>query len=650
MLQKIRLGLLALALLAALPSWAALSLPPFFSNHMVLQQLRPIRIWGTATPQDSVRIEMQGQSVRVVADAAGKWQGLLLPVPAGGPYQLTVQSGGETRTFTDVLVGEVWLCAGQSNMEWELWRANNGLAEVSNANFPQIRLLEIPKELAMTPQASTPPTQWAVCNPITARSFSAVAYFFGRHLHQNMNVPIGLIEATWGGTGINTWMSGASLADDPLYSSMIAEMPVLDIQAIRDSIAAAQVAWDAQLSVLDIGLQQQWEQSDFAWQGWPTMSIPRTWESGGLPNTDGVVWFKRSFVFPASFGQDSVTVHLGRIEDEDQTYINGHLVGSTPRDPGRLRTYRVPVSLLVAGENVITVRVTDYAYVGGLVGGGQPMRIYAEGWEASLVGNWHYQLGTVELGQRPLELLPNDYPTMIYNGMISPLQPMSIQGVIWYQGETDANSPYYYRDYFRTMIDTWRTEWGIGNIPFLFVQLASFRQPPALPVQSGWATLRESQALALLRPRVGMVTAIDIGDANDIHPLNKQDVGLRLGLAARRIAYREDVVDKGPRWAYTEKENDSIVITFSDVAAGLQSIHGETNLRGFAIAGENGQFVWADAQITGPNKVRVRSAAVPNPRYIRYAWADNPGVLDLYNSAGLPALPFRTDALPVPWQ
>jgi sialate O-acetylesterase len=650
LLRCLLAGWIAVVSALAAPAQAALSLPRIFSDHMVLQQLQPIRIWGLAMPFEQVCISLGSRFAVAQADEQGHWETRLAPLPAGGPYQLLVEGEAESLYLEDVLIGEVWVCAGQSNMEWRLWRSENGTDEVNAADYPEIRLLTVPKTLAMVPQGDLPSAEWLVCKPGTARDFSAVAYFFGRELHQRLKVPIGLIEATWGSTAIDTWLPPHALATDTNYAAAIAQMPQLDIQAIHDSIALAQTAWQAQLALLDQGLTHHWQADSFDWMSWPTMNIPRSWESGGLPEVDGVVWFKRAFELTTGQAQADVSLYLGRIDDEDQTYINGQLVGHTYWDAGLERLYVIPAAVLRPGQNVVTVRVTDYGYVGGLLGGSQPMRLSQGNWAQSLEGAWHFKRGTVGLGPRPLGLRPNDFPSMIFNGMIHPLTGLSIKGVIWYQGESDMHRPYHYRSYFTALVQSWRQAWGLGDLPFLYVQLHSFRPPASTPGQSGWATLRESQASALALPRTGMVVAIDVGDANDIHPRNKLTVGYRLSLAARRVAYSQPILHASPLWREQAVADGEIVITFDHVGTGLQSLYGQADLRGFAIAGVNGQFVWAQAEIRTPNEVAVFSPLVPQPAFVRYAWSDNPGTLDLYNSAGLPVTPFRTDTLPTPWQ
>lgn len=642
--------LLLLNLVAGL-ELSALSLPYFFADNMVLQQLQPIRVWGLAAPFERVEVRLHQRDGVARADAAGHWAVDLAPLPAGGPYVLSVAGETETVSFQNVMMGEVWICAGQSNMEWKLWRTENGDQEVANADYPNIRLFKVPKTMAASPQSDLSGGQWEVCTPESTRDFSGLGYFFGRGLHQDLGVAIGLIEVVWGGTRISSWMSPQSLADDPNFSAAVAELDDLDIPALEANILQAQADWDAQVDDVDIGLQQNWQQDNFNWGAWPTMDVPRTWESAGLQDVDGVVWFKRAFQLTAGQAQNNITLSLSKVDDSDQTYVNGQLVGETLLDPGQERLYTIPAAVLQPGQNVITVRVTDYGYVGGLIGGNQPMRLTQGGWSSPLSGPWHYQRGTPDLGPRPLPLSPNDYPSLIYNSMVHPLHKLGMKGTIWYQGESDISDPYYYRDYFASLIDTWRTSWGRGEFPFLFVQLANFRPPATMPGQSGWATLRESQALALSRPRTAMAVAIDVGEANDIHPKNKQTVGYRLNLAAKGLAYTEQGLRySSPRWRSATAANGEMLLTFDEVGTGLQSLHGQANLRGFAIAGADGQFVWADAEIRGPDQVAVFSPQVPAPVFVRYAWSDNPGTLDLYNSEGLPAAPFRTDTLPVVWQ
>lgn len=647
---KALVAFLAFTLITIQGLSAQISLPHFFSDHMVLQRQRPIRIWGTGNPGEMIRIQLHNRVTITFVAPDGRWVGTLSTLEAGGPYEMTIQSQSDTLAIQDVLVGDVWFCAGQSNMEWPLKSSEGGTAAAAEANFPMIRFFETPRKMAAQAQANVSPSAWKICTPATAPDFSAIAFYYGRELHENFDVPIGLIESSWGGTKISTWMSPASLLDDPVYSASAAELATLDLDEVQSEINASIADWENSIDDFDLGLQQGWQEDEVNWQDWPEMLIPRVWESGGLTNVDGVVWFKKSFTLSANQLGSDVMLSLGRIDNSDETYINGQLVGQTPLDPGLNRFYTIPASLLQAGENTITIRVTDYSYVGGLLGDAALMYLKGEGWQTPLSGYWHYQEGTAELPDRPSDLSPNTYPGLLFNAMVNPFLRFGIKGTIWYHGESDMDSPYYYRNYFRELVINWRQMWLLGDFPFLFVQLPNFRAPSIQPADSGWATMRESQAGVLSMPKTGMAVSIDLGESFNIHPPKKREVAERLFQVAGKTAYNQSTWPQSPVFQSAAIESGEVIITFANPGSVLQNTSGSNNLRGFAIAGDNGQFVWAQANIRNDNQVAVYSHAVPNPKYVRYAWSDNPGPLDLVNGVGLPAAPFRTDFLQVPWQ
>lgn len=623
--------------------WAQLAMPQFFSDDMIVQRQRPIRVWGSAAPFETVRISLNQTVTIATADEHGEWRGFLSPMVAGGPYSLEVAGQTDTLEFQNVLVGEIWICAGQSNMERPLKIIPGGTQAA--AHYPEIRLLHVTRDMAASPKDDILPTRWRECTPTTAGNFSAVGYFFGRRLYEELGVPIGLIDITWGGTGIDTWLPPEIAVEGEV------SVPVVDLEAIQDSIEQLQDTWEEQVESTDIGWQQGWATMDMSWQQtWPTMNVPGIWEARGLHGYDGSVWFKRTFYIPASLMNDTLELILGRIDDSDQTFINGQLVGETLNDPGFKRRYSIPPGIVHEGHNEITIRVTDLQYVGGLLGGDGNMRITNGGWIGHLNGDWHYQQGTPNLPPKPLDLKPNDYPSLLYNGMVAPLECYTMRGVAWYQGEADLNEPYHYRYRLPELIDAWRDRWDIGEFPFLYVQLPNFRPPVTQPSESSWATMRESQSKALEVPRTGMAITIDVGDSYNIHPPDKESVGERLSLEARRNFYYESSLPTAPSLNYVTLQDSQIMVHFRDAGDGLMLLDESQPLNGFAVAGEDGKFFWAEAELTGPNRVVVRSPQVPDPKYVRYAWSDNPGTLNLYGPAGLPAAPFRTDTFTVPWQ
>lgn len=638
------LFLTANLLLFLVSALAQPSLPNCFSDHMVLQRGRPIPVWGWAPPGATVTVTLAGQNSSALADQQGRWKAELPAMEAGGPYELKVADEQFSTTFTNVLIGDVWICSGQSNMEWPLQLADNGGAEIAQASFPEIRLFTVPRNMANLPQKNTLPAAWQVCQPETAAGFSAVAFFFARELWNTYKVPIGLIDNAWGGTVVETWMSPQAFAEDSLMAPVAKSLASFNLQARMDSAQLAYQDWEKAMDSLDAGLDGEWYRKELDWSGWEKMALPQSWESAGLKGLDGVVWFKHTFQLTAEEAQKPVTIKLGPIDDSDYTFLNGLALGRTLEQYNAPRSYPVPLDYLQEGDNTITVRVKDTGGEGGFWGEADSMKVITSEREIPLAGEWSYAVGAKGLPPRPSASMgPNSLPSLLFNGMVHPLIPYGLRGAIWYQGESNADQAMLYRSRFRGLIRDWRAQWGQGDFPFLFVQLANFRALPEQPGESQWAELREAQTMALAEPNTGMALAIDIGDANDIHPRNKQEVGRRLALAARAIAYGEDVLHQGPVYESSKVEGNKIVLRFSQVGQGLQSRHGRKSLRGFSVAGADGKFHWATAQIVDKNTVQVYSEKVSAPKSLRYAWADNPGELDLYNSEGLPAGPFRTD-------
>ncbi len=624
-------------------------LHPLFTDHMVLQRGIKAPVWGWTQPGQKVTVGMHGKTASATAGPDGKWMAALGPFTAGGPYTLTV-NGPEKTKVEDVLVGDVWICSGQSNMEMGIANVYNAADEIAKANNPNIRLFTVPKKIAGEPQ-ETVASHWDNCTPQTVAAggwggFSAVGYFFGRHLQETQHIPIGLIHTSWGGTIAEAWASASALRAMPDF--------VPQVDAVEKSYAEMKKGGGNQAKMLadwygknDPGTAQNWGAADFDATPWKTMKLPTAWELAGLPDYDGVVWFRKEFELPADYAAKGLTLHLGPIDDDDTTFVNGVQVGAT-RGYNIDRVYKVPASLLKAGRNVVAVRVLDTGGAGGL--NGTPDQMYiataggATGQALSLAGDWKYQDSAPLAKTTPVPMQTADNPnvtTVLYNGMIAPLIPYGIKGAIWYQGESNAGRGMQYRTLLPTMIKDWRSRFGVGEFPFFIVQLANFTPVVDQPIQEGWADLREAQLLtAETLPKTGIAVALDIGDAGDIHPKNKQEVGRRLGLSADAIAYGDKVEYSGPLYRSMKVEGDKIRLTFDHLGGGLVA-KGDGLLKGFAIAGTDGHFEFADAKIDG-DTILVSSPKVPNPTAARYAWANNP-IANLTNKAGLPASSFRTD-------
>ncbi|MFD1469600.1 sialate O-acetylesterase [Hymenobacter caeli] len=655
--RSLLLPALLLALGASPAARAAVRLPALVGSHMVLQRDAKLPLWGWAAPGEQVSVTFRGKTYPAVPGGPdGRWQATLPPQPAGGPYTLTVR-GQNTIELTDVLVGDVWLASGQSNMQFKVKDPNRGGyqpvqnadQEIAAANWPNLRLFTVNQTAAYRPQAEAPANGWQVCSPATIAEFSAVAYFFGRDLYQQYRVPMGLIADSWGGTPAEAWVSAEGLRAFPEFGAKVAAFSQRTTSLADDQRAfqTQQKAFQQSINTRDQGYLpggKTWAAPDFDARAWATLAVPGAWEaSPALAGYDGVVWFRKEIELTAADAARSLTLALGRIADADSTWFNGVKVGGTG-GAGTPRAYDVPAALVHPGRNVIAVRVVDASGPGGFVGAPADLVLTTAARSLALAGAWQYRPGIApaDVPRPPVPGGAQMAPTALYNGMIAPMQPLAIKGVIWYQGETNAERAEQYRTLFPALIADWRAHWGY-EFPFLFVQLANFNPALPQPAESDWAELREAQAGALALPRTGMATAIDLGDPADIHPHNKQEVGRRLALAARRVAYADPgVVASGPTYAGMAVAGPAVRLRFDHHGSGLRAPDGP--LRGFAVAGADHKFYWATAQVQGDDVV-VSSAEVPAPVAVRYDWATNPDG-NLYNREGLPTVPFRTDTWP----
>ena len=653
-----RAALPLLILLFACVVHAEVRLPAIIGDNMVLQQATKVRIWGNATAGERVIVTFQNKSSETVADGQGRWQVFIGPLKSGGPSELIVK-GSNTLTIKNVLVGEVWLCSGQSNMEWPLGNTIGAAETVAQANYPEIRMFRVEHHTSAEPLSDLE-GHWIVTTPDEAAHFTAVGYFFGRELYQRLKVPIGLIDSSWGGTPAEAWTSHDALVASPELK------PILDryesglnmLPQAKEAYAQALAQWEEKNLYIDAGNKGEalgYAEPSTSTDGWSKMDLPQQFETAGLL-IDGAIWFRKVLEVPEAWAGKDLVLNLTPIDDQDVTYFNGKKVGSigreTPNSYMVPRKYSVPGSLVHGGRNVIAVRVFDSAGEGGFSRGGA-MSIAPKGAAEteviSLRGAWDYKVELAlepkhpDWGSRPeaVGVSNQNNPSVLYNAMIAPLVPFAIRGAIWYQGESNAGRAYQYRTLFPIMIRNWRSAWR-SEFPFYFVQLANWHANKAEPDESDWAELREAQTMTLREPQTGMAVTIDIGDENDIHPRNKLDVGRRLAAWALAGTYGQKVVPSGPLFDRFNVEGDKIRIRFKH-GAGLKTSDGGA-LKGFAIAGEDRRFVWADARIDG-DSVIVSSPKVTKPVAVRYGWADNP-LANLYNTAGLPASPFRTDDWP----
>ncbi len=644
-----KIALLVLLLASLNPAYANVRLPNLLSDHMILQRDVNLKIWGWADPGESVTVTLKDQTKTTQADKSGNWELILQPLAAGGPFQLTVK-GKNALVLKDILVGDVWVASGQSNMEWTMAACKDRYqTDIANSANPQIRLLDVKNKISYLPQIDILTEGWQEASPEHTPRFSAVGYFFARDLYEQYKVPIGIITSEWGGTPAEAWTSLETIKTLPDFKSSL-EM-VVQKQSTEDPAQNYQIQvanWFAAIRKLDKGFHSDgktWADENLADRTLKIMPIPGVWENAGLANMDGIVWFRKEIQVSAADAGKELTLLLGPIDDADTTYFNGAKVGYT-NDYSAERKYKVPGNLVKAGRNVIAVRVLDTGGGGGIWGKPEAMQAQTNSQTIALAGEWKFNVGVTdkELPKNPTSMGSAGQPTVLYNGMIAPLLAYAIKGVIWYQGENNAPRAYQYRTLFPAMIKDWRTKWGIGDFPFLFVQLANYMPAVDKPGESDWAELREAQLKTLAVPNTGMAVTIDIGEAADIHPKNKLDVGKRLALAARKVAYKEkNVVYAGPVFESMKTAGQTLQLTFTNTGGGLVAKGGE--LKGFAVAGADKQFVWAKARIEN-NKVIVWSDQVPSPVSVRYAWANNPEGCNLYNQEGLPATPFRSDNWP----
>jgi len=623
---------------------ADVRLHKIFSDHMVLQRGIEVKVWGGADQDEKVTVSFNKQTVSTKAGKKGIWEVTLAPMTAGGPYEMEI-TGKNSLSLKDIVIGDVWICSGQSNMQWPVNRVQNAEDEIAAADHPDIRLFTVKRTISAAPREELSEGEWQICSPASVPEFSAVGYFFGRSLEEELKVPVGLISSNWGGTVCETWASRETIENFSEFADKLAELEKTDVEKLYEERDQMRKEWKEKIDANDLGMKEKWFLSTSVPADWQKMMLPQRWEDAGLKDLDGVVWFMNEVVLTPEQAAQSIFLHLGPVDNSDLTYINGTLVGSVEGRANEIRDYLVAPQVLKPGKNVISVRVTDYGGTGGIWG--KPEELYyqtGKNKNISLAGQWAYRIGLNELPK--LELVgPNSYPTLLFNAMINPIIRFGIKGAIWYQGESNAGRAYQYRALFPAMITDWRKHWAQGDFPFLYVQLANFMQPKDEPTESAWAELREAQLMTLSLPNTGMAVIIDIGEADDIHPRNKQDVGYRLARHALKTAYQEDIVCSGPLYQSFKIEDDKIRVSFSNTGSGLVAKDRYGYLKGFAIAGKDQKFVWARAWIED-NTVVVYNKTIKHPQAVRYAWADNPVDANLYNKEDMPASPFRTDDWP----
>jgi sialate O-acetylesterase len=624
--------------------FADIRLPQLIADNMVLQRDRPITVWGWAAPKEKVTVTFRNKSQSTVTAANGLWEMQLPAQPAGTGFDLILKGKNQIK-IKNIALGDVWLCSGQSNMVINMERVKELFPEdIASANYPDIRNFFIPTLADMNgPKQDLPKSGWKMANGADVLSIGAVTYFFARDLYNQYKVPIGIINSSVGGTPIEAWISEEGYKNFDEIQKIISRNK--DTSYVR-SKTFRPGAIAANSEAFDTGRKEHWESESYLPERWRNFNIPGFWEDQGLKDLDGVVWFRREFEVPANWVGKSVKLFMGRIVDADEMYVNGKKIGGTGYQYPP-RRYEIPSDLLKAGKNTFVIRVVNQMGKGGFVPD-KPYVMTLDDQQLDLKGTWQYKVGQVYQpakapGAGSMPLIAQNQPTALYNAMVAPVLPMKLKGFIWYQGESNVAKANDYNKWMPALINDWRNLWKSENLPFLVVQLPNFQDIDFQPAESSWAVLREAQYGALQLKNTAVTVTLDLGEWNDIHPLNKKDIGKRLALSARNLAYGDkNVVYSGPKLKSQTLSGDKVLLTFDDVADGIQSKDGE-DLRWFALADYDKKFVWAKAKIIGKDQIELTSDAVKKPEYVRYGWQDNPEGINFYNSAGLPASPFRTD-------
>lgn len=631
---------------------AAVKLPYLVGNNMVLQRNKPLNIWGWASNGEKVTVSFLGKDYKTTTDATGKWNVVMASQKAGGPYEMTI-AASNTITLSNILIGDVFVCSGQSNMELKVATADNAEIEIANAVDLQIRNFKMPYNMATQPKDNVK-SAWLECNPSNVGKVSAVAYFFAKELYNKTKIPIGIIESYWGGTAIETWLSSEALANDPEFGKQATSMKLLDMDSMVKKNTDDYYNWLNAIVKSDLG----YDNGAYSWAinahlEWDQLSVPSRFMTT-IKNKkfrDGIVWLSTTVNLTENDIKDTCYLGLGRIVDDNLAFVNGVKVGFT--NDGKYVTSKYPVtpSLLHIGANTITVRVMNYgnpSHLMGVTGSADLFYYKSKTNNYSLAKSWNYKvsLDTVFPVLHQKYINPENIPTLLYNGMIAPLTNYTIGGVLWYQGESNENKGFQYRTFMKSLITDWRAKFNNKSLPFLYVQLPKFRSETKTPEQSKWAEVREAQQMALALPKTAMAVTIDLGEAGNIHPTNKQEVGKRLALLYRKYFNDEkDLKVEGPVYEKAVFKNNNCLLSFKNVEQGLALLNKDLPIKGFQVETANsGNFIFVPTVIIKTkNTIEITSPDGKPITAVRYAWADNPGILNLVNNEGLLAHPFRTD-------
>jgi len=622
---------------------AEVRLPSLFGDGMVIQRDKPIPVWGWADVGEEIIVRFNGQTYQTTADNDGSWRLSLPAHPAGGPFTLTVE--GENKiSLTDVMLGDVWLCSGQSNMEWPLKMSTGAFKEMSSYQNPEIRLFRIGRTGSLVPNNDLPHADWLSIDSKNTANFSAIGYYFGKEIQQTQQIPVGLIQAAWGGTMVEGWMRSELLR---IYPEIEEKQRYLEgRQEIPIRISKLE-RWRQLVDEKDKGMKNgspAWAAPELDDGDWRSMHLPGYWEEKSDLQLDGSVWFRKKFTISEQQDIADATLHLGQVDDVADIFINGRQIDKPYLSKWSEKEFQIDSTFFRTGENLITLRVMDYDHRGGIGGIENEFYLALDDLIIGLYGKWKYKVGAdaADLVAMKANLDEKHLPSIMYNGMINPLTDYPIKGVIWYQGESNRNSPGNYERLFKSMITDWRQQWGY-DFPFLFVQLSSFEEPEFFYPFGDWAAIREAQRKALQLENTGMAVSIDLSDPsnpNNIHPRDKKSVGERLALIARKQVYHEDILASGPVLASWDLAKDSIILNFTNVGEGLTTADGYGWVKGFEVQTASGRYLAADAVIRD-KQVVVHHNLVARPQAVRYAWSNYPAKSNLENSAGLPASPFK---------
>ena len=641
--RNVRKLFVVLFLFGSFSTNAQIRLPKLISDGLVLQRETSLNIWGWASPNEAIKLSFDNQTFQTKANNNGEWTIKLPPQVQGGPFELVFE-GNNLVKVQNVWFGEVWLCSGQSNMELMMERVKDKYPTViANANNPMIRQFTVPDVYDFNEKKSdfTGGT-WISVNPKTIYSFSAVAYFFANELFAKYQIPIGIINAAMGGSPIQAWISEEALKQFPAdYEEGIKFRDKNLIEQIEKNNRKITTDWHHTLNESDEGLKNNWHNTELNDEAWKEIEIPNYWSDVDASIKTGSVWFRKRFDLSGAQANQAARLFLGRIVDADSVFINNKFIGTTSYQYPP-RKYVIPAGVLKEKGNMISVRIINSSGRGGFVSD-KPYQIIFPKDTVSLKGIWKYKVGT-QIQPLAEQTTVRWKPMGLYNAMIAPLTNFAIKGVLWYQGESNTDKPGDYGKLLPALIKDWRTQWKQGDFPFIYVQLANYLEKKDEPTESNWAIIRQAQLESLSEPNTGMAVITDLGEWNDIHPHNKEDVGKRLALLASKIAYHQKkLTASGPIIESAKLKGSKIILHFTETGSGLAAKN-NPELAHFSVAGKDKQFSWAKAEIKG-RKVVIRNTNIKNPMYVRYGWADNPEKANLYNKEMLPASPFEIKIL-----